>query len=65
MLSILFYFLIVTIICAAVYYILGIVPLPGPFLRVAQIVVIVIWLIIILYLAFALLPGLPSMPMRR
>ena len=65
MLGILFYILITAIICGAAYYIVGLIPLPGPFLRIFQIILIVVFVIIVLYLLFALIPSMPSLPRVR
>jgi hypothetical protein len=62
MLGILFYLLIAAIICGAAYYIAGMIPLPGPFLRIFQIILIVIFAIVVLYLLFSMLPMMPGLP---
>ena len=65
MLGILLYLIIAAIICGVLYYIVGMIPLPGPFNRVVQIIIIAVFLIIVIYFLFAMLPMMPGLPRGR
>ena len=65
MLSVLLYLIIAAIICGALYYIMGMIPLPGPFNRIVQVIIVVVFLIVVIYALFALIPLLPGLPHGR
>jgi len=63
MVSVLFTILIMCLIFGLIWWVLGVIPLPQPFLRVAQVVVAVLFCIWLIYL---LMPyaGFSHVPLR-
>jgi hypothetical protein len=65
MLSILVTILVVGIICALIYWILSVLPLPAPFAQIIRVVVVVIFCIWLIYLLLPLAGGGVGHPFLR
>jgi hypothetical protein len=64
MISILIWLLILCIICALAWWIITQLPLPAPIQKVAQVVIVVIFVIAIIYMLLPLAGGAPRLNLR-
>ena len=64
MISILISLLVMCLIFGVIWWILTLIPLPGPFLQIARVIVAVIFLIILIYMLLPMAGGFEHGPIR-
>jgi hypothetical protein len=58
-------FLVALIIFGLIYWIVGQIPLPEPFKRIAMVVLVVVFCIWLIYFLLGFMGGVPSFPIYR